>query len=605
MEWLVRFEEGEVILTGTQEYSHIEDFSEDVRETPDGETQDPNEILQEIFTERTAKDIKTSDSYSEFEELRSVIITDNTPDQIKDWFSENYHGDTKIVPLEEQQDLVGTLTAFEVEAQNMTTVADYETEKSSEEDGSGFDLGEYADFESLKFKLAKREFEPRVSPEETLFSKFPEFTDLEKQYLDKQYTDKAQIPSLSSGINNIFTIFSTAGFATALVSYGLVESVIVGVLSFLLIPLIYLYIIRSRIKLPRDKWDELYAQLDDAVENNNSVGNSASIPIYVIGLGSGSPFTLPFTRPSVYIPKESFNEFALDEFKAIFEHEIGHHSSVFIKYLSLIGVIVSVNLLAPLLVVTTDITPGFTLFGILLIAAAVSELTPKIYNRWGERKADSYVTNNRAFVRLLLRLSEDVHHVSSRPQQFIHRLIDVHPPINHRIENVFNDDAPEGATEYTLEYSEIRSTYSVGEIFGTILTSVGSILIGVGLLAFVSEVTIPYTYLASGIVLSGVGSYTAKVSRGNSLLGTSIPYVVIFIGVFFSGVYLGGETISEVLAFGYFGPLIGILILILGAVTGGLAYKIIKPSHPDLSELDSVDKSWEDIFVQESTPFED
>lgn len=585
MKWLVKFSDGEVLLNGSpKSYSDINNFGyKEIEESGKSLTVEPEQVLQDLIERRKRKDGVNKEL--EAGEYRTILVTKNTPTVIREWFEENSGCPVKVVsPLEYQKE-ADFFSSFEAHAENFV---------EKEEEDSTAALSEDNTASLSPFERAKKRFNIKHSASTEMFDEFSDFTEFEKKYLADLYEEKASRPELSSALNNLVKVFTSAGFAVALTQYNIRYAIAFAVMSLVLLPLGLIAIYRSRTELSREEWPDLYDALESVVESNDAVSDPQSVPIYLIDSFSiESPFTIPYTKPSVYVPKSAFEDITLEEYKVVFEHEIGHYSTAIFSMMTVVSSAVSSLVLAPLLVTTTSLQPGVTLFGILLVIALVSQTAPKIYNRWGEKNADSYVTDKQSFVHMMLRLHpERFFHVDTKLQSIAHRLIDEHPPMNRRIEQVYDN-------EHSLNYSLDRG-YSIGDVISSALVVIGSILTGVGLLTLTTP-SIPIELLAGGVLVLFVG----KVFEGFRFTKAQIVkkggLFVIAVGIIMlMGTQLGADTIAERIGYGYFGGIFSLMLVGLIVLILSISYLATNSSQIELGDDTKIYTDWKDKFIEES-----
>lgn len=420
---------------------------------------------------------------------------------------------------------------------------------------------------------------------------FEDFSDMdpdEKRYLHHKYTDKSSGPQFFSASNTLLEKAPSAGFATAVVSYGLLESVALALSLIVMSLSSFVYIFQKRTEISEEDFPDLYNIATQISEDFEFV--ESPIKMYVISIPFlRSPFTLPIGGTDVYIPKSVFSDITLDEYRAIIEHEVGHHKNNFTGGILVFTSFLTATLLAPVLVVLTPIEPGLLLFGVLFSVLVAIQIGSTIYMKREEETADSVVTNPESLSRFLVRASPIVVHTDSQVGSFIHQFADPHPPMNKRIEDVFDNSA-------TVNYREDALTKMT--VLGLLSVFIGSLLSGYGFLTFVDGSNVGQFPLFYGIVFFTGGVFLSQYQNIDSTIGRVVLFIVLLGGFGLNiliGNFFGAESLVESVAVGRLGREIMITIGISVVFTIYFLSTLVRDSKVDITELEEPATDWKDV----------
>lgn len=384
--------------------------------------------------------------------------------------------------------------------------------------------------------------EVNIDRDDNLFADFESMEKDEKVFLNEEYKEKIELPNMLSGTNRVAGLFVSAGFATAITSYSLFWAVTLGLLSGLVGLSGFVAIQQIRTEVTPQSAPELYESFQSAVENSRHVDEAN---MYVIKEIVGSPFTLPM-KSDVYFPIDTVENMTEGEIKAIVEHELGHHKNSMISMFAIVASIASTLLVAPVLVIFTSLNPGVTLFLALVAYTGAIQLANLALGRRDEEVADKNVSRQDELVKSLVRLSPSVYHVNSTAQSIVHRVFDVHPPMNERIEKLYDNHVSLNTRK--------EHTWGVIAWIGACMTVIGSVFIGYGFLTFTSA-GVSDIYIFYGTILTVFGiipQYYVNKGKKKAIL------LVILLCLSFSftvglGFWMGADSIVGAVAQGRIG----------------------------------------------------
>lgn len=415
-----------------------------------------------------------------------------------------------------------------------------------------------------------------VDISDNLFSNFDTMSTDEKIFLDEQYKEKIELPDMLSGTNRIAGIFVSAGFATAIAHYSLMWATVLGILSGVVGLSGIVAIQNIRTEVTPEYAPELYELFNSVVEDNTHIEQSN---MYVIKSFISSPFTLPL-KSDIYFPIEAIENMTKSEIEAILEHELGHHKNGMISMFTIAASIASTLLIAPLLVVMTPIEPNVSLFLILVGYTGVIQVLNLTLGRLDEKAADKNVSKEGELVKSLVRLSPSIYHVNTTAQSMVHRIFDVHPPMNQRIEELYNNSVSVKTKK--------DQTWGIIGWSGAILTVIGSTIIGYGFLTFTSA-GVPESFIFYGTILSVIGllpQYYINKGKKKTLFAT----VLIALSLSFTiglGFWMGADSIVGAVAQGRIGrQVLGMCatLVIAALMLLSTSYYDISPKNEDIPD---------------------
>lgn len=428
--------------------------------------------------------------------------------------------------------------------------------------------------------------------DDNIFQDVSDMSDDQKHYFDWLYKQKIKLPNLVSIDNKLMGIFVSAGFVTALVAYSVTITILLTLLTFIAIGSLLVAVTQVRTEVTDGSVFELFKS---AVEGQPHASDDAQI--YVVPNVIKSPFTLPIGKQAVYFPQNVIGDLTSPEIKSVIEHELGHHKNKANSSVIFIVNFLSGLVIAPPLILFTELQPNFAFF-VLISALLLSIQIAQLYlGRRDEIIADNQVSNPSDVIAAIVKLSPEVYHTQTKLQLWVHRLFDVHPPMNKRIKHLYpNAHMP----------SIGKTSWSPSAWLGAILSIIGSILIGYGFLAFTSS-NVSELYLFYGTIItlfSMIPRYLSDSIMSVIVLAFALALSFgVTIGI---GYLLGADGIVEAVAVGRLGRRVTFTFFLLIGVTIFFLSTLYYDYSPDISHSSlQPSPNWEieDSFGHRNTKF--